>query len=155
MYWSDIGDKPKVVQASLYGSNRVTMFNSSEIKMATFLTLDRRSQRLYWFDYGRDHIASSNLDRSDVRVAVNVSRYSCSLFGLTVFEDYVYWSCQHQNKINKASKFTGEIIGHFEEGITGLPLDVAVYHPLMQKEGESMKIMKKVTTSILAGFKDG
>ena len=31
------------------------------------------------------------------------------------------------------------MIGHFEESITGLPLDVAVYHPLMQKEGESVK----------------
>lgn len=132
IYWSDIGDKPKVERASLDGTNRMTLFDASQVKMATFLTVDRHLHRLYWSDYGHDHIASSKLDGSDVIISTRVSRFECSLFGLTVFEDYIYWSCKNRHKINKANKFTGELIQEFKENIK-LPLDVAVYHPLMQK----------------------
>jgi len=133
LFWSDIGDQPKIIRAHLDGSNQMTLFDSSKIKQVSFLTMDRHLKRLYWSDYEKQHIASSKIDGTDLRSVIHVNRYKCKLSGIAIFEDFVYWTCKTTHTVNKVNKFTGLNKIEYQENFRN-PLDIAIYHPIIQKQ---------------------
>ena len=71
------------------GAARETLHNKSLV-WPNALTLDYDSQILYWADANLDKIESSNVDGSN-RKLVTV-RGLFHTFGITVFQDRLYWS---------------------------------------------------------------
>ena len=55
-------------------------------------------------------------------------------FGISVFEDFVYWTDWKTRSVVRANKFTGSnvkpISNNFQQ-----PMSIASFHPLRQKEG--------------------
>jgi len=62
-------------------------------------------------------------------------------YGLTVFEDYVFWTDWNFKSIHRADKFTGN---HSMTLMTNLPIqpfDIKVYSPLRQPSGELYRLI--------------
>ena len=73
-------------------------------------------------------------------------------FALTVFEDWMYWSDWNHMTIERARKFTGADHSVLRN-MTHRPMDVHVYHPLMQIPGELKNYyLVSHNTNILAFF---
>ena len=61
MYWSDWGTVARIERASMDGSNRQVIHNTSLI-WPNALTIDYQSQSLYWADANLDKIERSGVD---------------------------------------------------------------------------------------------
>ncbi|XP_057293261.1 low-density lipoprotein receptor-like [Hydractinia symbiolongicarpus] len=130
IYWTDWGKSPKIERANLDGTDRKTIVTLSHVTWPSGITIDHTLNRLYWTDLKRRHICSSAIDGSDIKVIV---KHLSSPFGLTVFEDHVYWTDYSEQKLFKANKFTGRQLTQFKESFFA-PMDINVYHPLVQKQ---------------------
>ena len=89
VYWSDWGAPARIERSSMDGAARSILHNTS-LTWPNALTLDYDSQVLYWADASLDKIESSNVDGSN-RQIVTV-RGLFHPFGITVFQDTLYWS---------------------------------------------------------------
>ena len=56
-------------------------------------------------------------------------------FGVTIFEDKVYWTDWHTKSVNSANKFTGSGVKTIQTQLH-FPMDIRTYHPLRQPKGE-------------------
>ena len=70
IYWSDWGTNPKIERASMDGSNREQIIDSS-IFWPNGLTIDYAASKLYWADAKHHVIESSNLDGSKRKTVIN------------------------------------------------------------------------------------
>jgi len=57
-------------------------------------------------------------------------------YGLTVFENYVYWTDWNFKSIHRADKFTGNNSMTLKTGLLIPPFDIKVYSPLRQPPGK-------------------
>ena len=104
MYWANIGmPEAKIEKAGLDGSGRQAILRpgSSNFGGATSLTLDFSENRLYWYDWMLDVIASSDLGGNSHRVVVKDEK---SGFGVAVFGDFVYWVDYDDGALLRARK---------------------------------------------------
>lgn len=105
MFWSDWSDKmPKVERASLDGSERVVLV-SSDIGWPNGITLDVAEQMLYWCDAKTDKIEVIRMDGSNRQVVLSDNLPHA--FGLSLLDDYIYWSDWQRRSIDRAHKRTG------------------------------------------------
>ena len=93
------------------------------------LVVDKTIDRLYWTELSA--VASVSLDgRHFKRIVTGLKRPR----GIAVFEDFIYWTDFVEHAVYKANKFNGldviKFVGTFSD-----PQDIAVFHPLAQKEG--------------------
>ena len=57
-------------------------------------------------------------------------------YGVTVFEDYVFWTDWNFKSIHRADKFTGNHSITLLSNLPIQPFDIKVYSPLRQAPGE-------------------
>ena len=103
MFWSDWeqGD-PRIERAFLDGSNR-TRIKTTGLKYPNGLAVDFTGQRLYWCDAGTDKIGSVLFDGASPRIHFSL-RSGAHPFGLSLFNDMLYWSDWKKKGIFKGSK---------------------------------------------------
>lgn len=130
IFWADWGDQPKMERADLNGKNRKTILDSSEVMWPSSIAIDATLERIFWADMNKRRICSSDIDGKDVREIVTGLT---SPYGVTVFEDYVYWTDFHLKKLFKANKFNGLRKATFGSYLSA-PMDISVYHPLVQSK---------------------
>ncbi|XP_068993611.1 low-density lipoprotein receptor-related protein 4 isoform X1 [Neodiprion pinetum] len=130
VYWTDWGPNPKIERADMDGSGRVVLVTES-ISWPNGLAIDYTSDRLFWADAKHHIIESAHLDGTDrkkvIRKGVNHP------FGITIFEDYVYWTDWHFKSISSANKGNGAGFKTIHSGLH-FPMDVHSYHPQRQPE---------------------
>lgn len=74
----------------------------------------------------------ADMDGSNRRIVMNGN--VPHPFAITLFEDYMYWTDWNHLSIEKANKYTGE--NHtILQNLTHRPMDIHIFHPLMQKKG--------------------
>ena len=114
------------------GLQRQVIIDSSRLTWPNGLTIDYTSHRLFWTDSKRDYIGSSDLDGQNIVV---VAKDIANPYGLTVFEDMVYWTNFKGGQVFRANKFTGANKYEYKDGFF-LPMDIQIVHSLLQKSGE-------------------
>ena len=106
MYWTDWGTPGKIERASMDGTNRRVLHNTS-LGWPNGLTLDYPAQVLYWVDALLDRIESSNTDGSNRRLLSTTA--IVHPFGITIYRGKLYWTDWQLNAILTAptSQLTG------------------------------------------------
>lgn len=104
MFWSDWGKKPKIERASLDGTERV-MLVSDDLGWPNGIALDVELKKIYWCDAKLDKIEVTNMDGSDRRVILNENLPH--VFGLSLFDNYIYWTDWQRRTVERAHKITG------------------------------------------------
>ena len=99
MYWTDWGTVAKIERASMDGTSREVLHNTSLI-WPNALTLDYDTQILYWMDASLDKFESSNADGSNRRLLSTTQIYHP--FGITFYQNTVYWTDWQMNSILSA-----------------------------------------------------
>uniref|UniRef100_A0A8C2D0X4 Low density lipoprotein receptor-related protein 6 n=1 Tax=Cyprinus carpio TaxID=7962 RepID=A0A8C2D0X4_CYPCA len=159
MYWTDWGELPKIERAALDGTERLVLVNTS-LGWPNGLALDYSERKIYWGDAKTDVIEINMLHFHNIiifdylliifyflldllfHVLLMFSR--CSglereviaddlphPFGLTQYQDYIYWTDWSQRSIERANKTSGQnrtvIQGHLD-----YVMDILVFHSSRQ-----------------------
>ncbi|XP_051910993.1 low-density lipoprotein receptor-related protein 6 [Hippocampus zosterae] len=126
MYWTEWGGKPKIDRAAMDGTGRLTLV--ADVGRANGLTIDYAERRLYWTDLDTTLIESSDMLGRDREVIAEDLPHP---FGLTQYQDYIYWTDWSQRSIERANKTSGQnrtvIQGHLD-----YVMDILVFHSSRQ-----------------------
>ncbi|XP_061438480.1 low-density lipoprotein receptor-related protein 6 isoform X3 [Rhineura floridana] len=126
MYWTEWGGKPKIDRAAMDGSERTTLVPN--VGRANGLTIDYAKRRLYWTDLDTNLIESSNMLGLDRDVIADDLPHP---FGLTQYQDYIYWTDWSRRSIERANKTSGQnrtvIQNHLD-----YVMDILVFHSSRQ-----------------------
>ncbi|XP_051875801.1 very low-density lipoprotein receptor-like [Pristis pectinata] len=129
MYWAEIGSEPHIERAGMDGTNRKVIIKHG-LGWPTSLTLDLLDWKLFWADGKLHCIGVSNLDGT--RIKFFQLAYTQRPFGITVFEDDMYWSDVELRSIQKADKRLGKnrtvLLKHDQ------PYNLKVMHEVLQPE---------------------
>lgn len=104
MFWGDWGRKPKIERASLDGTERVVLI-SDDLGWPNGITLDIEMKKIYWCDAKLDKIEVTNMDGSERRIILN--EFLPHVFGLSVFDNYIFWTDWQRRTVERVNKFTG------------------------------------------------
>ena len=140
IYWSDWGDKPKIERANLSGKDRITIVDHHYVKWVSSIAVDPTLERIYWIDMNKRHIYSSDVNGKQKMLTVSGLT---NPYGVAVFEDYVYWTDLRLKKLYKTNRFKPTEKIKLGSNLSQ-PMDIKVYHPLIQTEG--MYALKFVLT---------
>ncbi|RWS07569.1 low-density lipoprotein receptor-related protein 6-like protein [Dinothrombium tinctorium] len=127
IYWADWGTNARIERASLDGGGRLTIIQN--VNSPNGLTIDFVDKRLFWTDVDSKVIESSNLDGRERAVIVKNSLRKP--YGLTVYENYIYWSDWETNSIEKADKKSGKNRTVLKENLNHV-VDIVVFHASRQ-----------------------
>ncbi|CAL1546195.1 unnamed protein product [Lymnaea stagnalis] len=130
IYWSDWGVQPKIEKCGMNGQNRKSII-TKHIAWPNGLTIDYIQRRLYWVDAKLHTIGSSDLDGNNYKLILKNHGYLGHPFGITVFEDYLYWTDWMTNGVFKYSKFSQGNVTHVVMKLK-TPMCIHAYHVVRQ-----------------------
>ncbi|XP_028171895.1 low-density lipoprotein receptor-related protein 4-like isoform X3 [Ostrinia furnacalis] len=104
LYWSDWGETPSIERAYLDGSQRKIIINQ-DLGFPNGITIDYKERRLYWTDALKDRIDTSDLNGNH---RVQLVPEAKNAFGMTQFNDYIYWTDWFKKSVMRADKRTGK-----------------------------------------------
>ncbi|KAK6619502.1 hypothetical protein RUM43_012259 [Polyplax serrata] len=103
LYWTDWGDSPKIERSLMDGSQRRVVVGA-DLGFPNGLALDYDAKKLYWADALKDRIEVSDLHgRNRVQLVLAATHP----FGLTIFEEHIYWTDWYSKSVERADKTTG------------------------------------------------
>ncbi|KAM4747687.1 low-density lipoprotein receptor-related protein 6 isoform 2-T2 [Rhinophrynus dorsalis] len=126
MYWTEWGGKPKIDRAAMDGSERVTLVPN--VGRANGLTIDYVERRLYWTDLDTNLIESSNMQGLERDVIADDLPHP---FGLTQYQDYIYWTDWSRRSIERANKTSGQNRTLIQDHLDYV-MDILVFHSSRQ-----------------------
>ncbi|XP_022087518.1 low-density lipoprotein receptor-related protein 4-like isoform X2 [Acanthaster planci] len=125
IYWTDLASPAKIEAVRHDGRHRATIATSN-LTTPTSITIDYQSQKLLWIDSGRKVIEISNLDGTERRIIT--SSQMGQPFGISEFQDYVWFTEWDEDMIVRVDKATGG--GRVRlRGSMQRPTGVEVVHP--------------------------
>uniref|UniRef100_A0A3B4FXS2 Low-density lipoprotein receptor-related protein 2 n=1 Tax=Pundamilia nyererei TaxID=303518 RepID=A0A3B4FXS2_9CICH len=130
MFWSDWGQNPRIEQASMDGTMRKVIV-STKIYWPNGLALDYTTQRVYFADaYLRyiDYCDYNGNNRYQVMASDVVLQHP---YGMTIFEDTIYWSEHYTSKVMSTNKFHGGNITTHMNNVYQ-PMGIVMAHPIKQ-----------------------
>ncbi|XP_071823213.1 low-density lipoprotein receptor-related protein 2-like isoform X2 [Apostichopus japonicus] len=132
VFWTDWGFRSYIGRLGMDGSDLLQIHNHN-IVWPNGITIDYTTDKLYWTDASLDHLSFSNLDGSYMQEFINddAEHNVAHPFGITIFEDQVYWTDWNEKLVYKAHKFSGDDMKVIQETIHR-PLDIVIIHPLRQ-----------------------
>ncbi|XP_022803615.1 sushi, von Willebrand factor type A, EGF and pentraxin domain-containing protein 1-like isoform X1 [Stylophora pistillata] len=125
MYWTDWGAAPKVEKAAMDGSVRRSIVTGN-LAWPNGLTLDQTTNRLYWADAKLDTIEMSDLDGGNRQIVLSSSA-GIHPYGLTIYQDILYWTDWNNRSISSYNATSGEadmVIPDLQQ-----PMDIHVFDP--------------------------
>eukprot|EP00076_Gallus_gallus_P042851 XP_025008389.1 low-density lipoprotein receptor-related protein 2 isoform X8 [Gallus gallus] len=133
MFWTDWGQNPRIEKASMDGKLR-TVIISSKIYWPNGLSIDYPNKLLYFADAYLDYIDFCDYNGNNRRQVVASDLVLQHPHGLTIFEDFVYWSDRYTNRVIRANKWHG---GNQTVMIYNIhqPLGLVAVHPVKQPYG--------------------
>ncbi|XP_078701573.1 prolow-density lipoprotein receptor-related protein 1-like isoform X3 [Branchiostoma floridae x Branchiostoma belcheri] len=133
LYWTDWGENPHIGRSWLDGSHGKVIINSTRTKIGwpNGLTVDYVTKRIFWGDAREDHIQFAEADGSNIHTVISESGIP-HIFGLSLFEDYIFWTDWETKGVHKAHKYTG---ANATQLVTSVhrPMDIHIYHPYRQR----------------------
>ncbi|XP_048450538.1 low-density lipoprotein receptor-related protein 2-like isoform X3 [Rhincodon typus] len=134
MYWSDWGEPAVIEKAGMNGVGRMLLV-TRDIEWPSAITLDLTQSRLYWVDSKLHILSSVHVTGEDRRTVLSSPKFLAHPYGVSVFEDHVFWTSWEYNTIYRANKYTGEdlitLISNLQE-----VRDMIIYHELIQPSGK-------------------
>jgi len=105
LFYSNWGDRPYIGRSGLDGSSSGPLLHA-KMEWPTSLAICHLTKKLFWVDAKLHLVEYSNLDGSQ-RTQLSIFKIK-NPFGISVFEDYIYWSDSKVKTINRSYKWTGE-----------------------------------------------
>ncbi|XP_071956512.1 low-density lipoprotein receptor-related protein 6-like [Antedon mediterranea] len=127
MYWSEWSNRYRIARAHMDGTN-LTILMYVEGR-ANGLTIDYQARKLFWVDLDLSEIYSADLDGSNIIQVVQDD--ITNPFGLTQYNEFIYWADLSAMTIERANKTSGggrEIIQGQQDNV----LDIKVFHKSRQ-----------------------
>ena len=97
MYWTDTYSPASIKRASMDGSNQETL-HDTDLSTPYDITIDYDTQTLYWLDYSRYRLESSNVDGTN-RLVLTTYSSIYRPYALTFYKGKVYWTEFNYNRI--------------------------------------------------------
>ena len=133
MYWTDFGDYPKIERGSMDGNqlHRTTIIQNN-IYWPNCLTVDYEESRIYWVDAKLKYIHSCNMDGSYRRVVL--SKNIRHPYGITVYDNTLYWTDWRDRRIYSCDKKTGKNRTRIQDVYS--PMGIKVFSAKRQPKGK-------------------
>jgi len=126
MYWCDWGVDHKIEVANMDGGGRRLLVERG-LYWPNGLTLDRTNDRLYWVDAWYDILEFYDLETHSITTLIERSYILQHPFGLTLFDDHLYWTDWSLDTVYKADKTSpSSNFTVFADGL-GQPMDIHAY----------------------------
>ena len=125
MYWCDWGTVPRIEVANMDGSGRQILVKRG-LHWPNGLTLDEANNRLYWVDAYLNTLEYYDLERHTITTLMEDGYKLPHPFGLTLFEDHLYWTDWWLDVVNRAEKKTLSNMTVVAKGL-GRPMDIHAY----------------------------
>ena len=134
MFWTDLGQNPKIERATLNGEGRTTIV-SSGLVWPNDVVIDFSSNQLFWVDGSLEKVETADYNGKKRRL---IFRYNGTHpFGVSVLFNTLYWtSWASMRGLLKIDKNNGTLFDRYV--FPGVPLGVAVYDKSTQPQGETM-----------------
>uniref|UniRef100_W5N103 Low-density lipoprotein receptor-related protein 2 n=1 Tax=Lepisosteus oculatus TaxID=7918 RepID=W5N103_LEPOC len=133
MYWTDLSFPAKIERATLGGSFRVSIINSS-LSRPSGLSIDYEERMLYWADAYLDKIERSSLTGQDREVVLSNLH---SPFAMTVYQQHIFWTAWDTRSIYRANKDDGSGVTAVIQDLLYKPNDIQVAAPSKQESCSS------------------
>ncbi|KAK7873393.1 hypothetical protein R5R35_000192 [Gryllus longicercus] len=127
MYWSDWGNQGRIERAALDGSQRSELFLKTG--RARGLTIDYATRQLYWTDSYPAALYMASLDGRNRRELVTQGLEWP--YGLTQYQNFIYWSDFKSGNIECVDKMTGLNRTRIHENLNSTT-DLLVFHSSRQ-----------------------
>ena len=125
MYWCDWGGDHKIEVANMDGRSRSILVKRG-LQWPNGLTLDDKNRRLYWVDAGFDTLEYYDLNDHTITTLMKNSTILPLPFGLTLFENYLYWTDWTLDAVYQAEKDTFSNLKIVLGGLS-TPMDIHAY----------------------------
>ncbi|GAB1293100.1 Predicted gene, 19410 [Apodemus speciosus] len=133
MYWSEVGEEPRIEQAGMDGGSRKILVNQG-LGRPTSIALDQLSWKIFWSDEKFHCIGSVNLDGSGISM-MQLTQIK-SPFSVAVFEDKVFWSDLQTRTVQHVEKRTGKNRAVLIKR-SGQPYGLKIMHEVLQPRSSS------------------
>ncbi|XP_061406856.1 low-density lipoprotein receptor-related protein 6-like [Lethenteron reissneri] len=126
MYWTEWGGRPRVERACMDGTERRVLLTN--VGRTNGLTIDYAARRLYWADLDTYLIESSDLLGENRGVIADDLPHP---FGLTQYQDYIFWTDWTRRSIERANKTDGKNRTLIQSQLDDV-MDILVFHSSRQ-----------------------
>ncbi|CAB3370017.1 Hypothetical predicted protein [Cloeon dipterum] len=135
MYWSDWRKPGRIERTFMDGSIRETILNN--IGRTNGLTVDFVDNLLFWAALDTSAIECSELSGRNKRVIINTDMKTP--FGLTQYQDFVYWTDWITGEISRANKKTGLNRTKIHEKLERVT-DIHIFHASRQSDWNQCEV---------------
>ncbi|KAG9350071.1 hypothetical protein JZ751_026424, partial [Albula glossodonta] len=136
MFWTDWGQNPRIERANMDGKLRRAIV-TKKVYWPNGLTIDYPTRRLYFADAYLDYIDYCDYNGNN-RFQVFASDLTLQHpHGMTIFEDYIYWTERYSQTVIRANKWHG---GNLTILMTNIyqPMGIVMDHPVKQPPGKDL-----------------
>ena len=134
MFWTDLGQNPKIERATLNGEGRTTIV-SSGLVWPNDVVIDFSSNQLFWVDGSLAKVETADYNGQNRRLIFRSN--GTHPFGVSVLFNTLYVTSRYVIRgLLKIDKNNGTLYDRYV--FPGLPLGVAVYDKSTQPQGETL-----------------
>lgn len=102
------------------------------------MTLDFESFTIFWTDRCTLQLESIRMDGSRLASSVSIQLNSLTTAGISIFNDYLYWSDSSSRTLRRVNRTSGELVMEVSQQFLTFFGGVDVVHPSKQPQGECL-----------------